>query len=1458
MHALNLKPVPVSLVAHLYCKMGSVHKCSAVATLLLFLAITCSGHVHYYIKPTPDTPCPANPCFTLSEYAQQPHHYLTSNTTLLFLPGDHILHVNFTVENASTFELLSTTSNHPKSRVVCKGLVGFTFRNVSSMTLNGLTFKSCGKDVFGYGPVPDYYGISIASGKDNLIVNCSFQESIGTALGVFYSRVHLQGNSFTKDCNGHSRMSHGLRTTILTNSSATFAIGTKTCHNNSADCGGRIGKANSVLNYTLTGNITSPSATYGGGIHAYTSNLNLTGNILFGDISADSEYGSGIKAINSIMNLIGNITFRNNLAKYGGGIYAGNSNMNFTGNILLGGNSAEYGGGIKAMNSTLSFIGNITFRNNSAKYGGGVYSYNSNLTFTGNIVFEYNKGEIYSGGNSMFQNNSAGNFGGGIKAHDSTLRITGSSIFRGNSAEYGGGIYLQNSFLISTGNTEFRDNSAMYFGGGIKAHESTLNFNTFRSNSAVLNGGGVETISSALNFVERIVFANNSAAQGGGISTTGSTWTITGNTAFRHKYHHDGGSVCKSTTMNISRCSTENNSKKDHGDCNSLLFMHNSAEFFGGAVHAADSTLNIEGCNILSRNSARYCGGGVHSLNSTLKFSGNTTFSWNSAQYNGGGIHGVGTNLYFSGTSSFTANTACRGGGEYLSSSFILLSKNSTVIMENNNATEYGGAVYVEDSYPITRCASNTSIWDKCLFQIYELFEIPHISLSNLTHAVTALMYYNIHLHFRNNHAQNAGSAVYGGSLDICHINVHCKFADSHTEFKALEVYDVFSMELEANSVSSDPFRVCPCEDGKPSCNTSKDFRQVYPGELLCIPVVAVGQNNGVVPGVVRAFFTDTHGNTSLAQFQDTQKVKKNCTELYYQVHSSIDNINDTLVLYADGPCSTAGKRLSISLHFLPCPPGFSLNSFDSICGCEPRLQTYNARCNITERTLTREGEFWVGYDDYSELIILHPHCPFDYCKPAKVPISFHLNNTDLQCENNRSGVLCGGCKSGLSLALGSSKCLQCTNLHQLLLLPFALAGIGLILLLLICKLTVAAGTINGLIFYANVVTVNRAIFFPPNQTNILTVFISWVNLDLGIETCFFDGMNEYSKTWLQFIFPLYVWSLVVLIIIASDYSSRLSRLFGSNPVAVLATLFLLSYGKFLRTVITAMFSTILDYSNEVKVTVWLCDGNVRYFHGKHIALFLAALLSLLLFLLPYTLLLTVGQWLQANSNRKLFRWINKPRIKPFLDAYQAPYRDQHRYWTGLLLCLRCALFLVFACNTQADPSINLLAISSVTIGLTVMARYTGAVYRKLHVDVLETSFIVNLGILAVATYYVKLAVVRDNQLQATVAYTSVGIAFATFIGVLLYHTYLQVWPKLQRRFRCLHDYMNRKRSNDSSSEEENHEISTLIAPTTTIIDPPHPDLHDAIEKDIRPLITPYTNFIELREPLDLINSNDA
>ena len=85
--------------------------------------------------------------------------------------------------------------------------------------------------------------------------------------------------------------------------------------------------------------------------------------------------------------------------------------------------------------------------------------------------------------------------------------------------------------------------------------------------------------------------------------------------------------------------------------------------------------------------------------------------------------------------------------------------------------------------------------------------------------------------------------------------------------------------------------------------------------------------------------------------------------------------------------------------------------------------------------------------------------------------------------------------------------------------MAFAFAGVTLVVLILVLRLTVAVGTINGLVFYANIFAMNSATFFS-SHTNVLTVFIAWLNLDLGIETCFYDGMDAYTKAWLQFAFP--------------------------------------------------------------------------------------------------------------------------------------------------------------------------------------------------------------------------------------------------------------------------------------------------------------------------------------------------
>ena len=279
--------------------------------------------------------------------------------------------------------------------------------------------------------------------------------------------------------------------------------------------------------------------------------------------------------------------------------------------------------------------------------------------------------------------------------------------------------------------------------------------------------------------------------------------------------------------------------------------------------------------------------------------------------------------------------------------------------------------------------------------------------------------------------------------------------------------------------------------------------------------------------------------------------------------------------------------------------------------------------------------------------------------------------------------------------------------------------------------------------------------------------------------------MDAYSKTWLQFVFPLYLWLLVGLMILISNFSHRFANLLGNNPLSVLTTLILLSYTKILRTLIAASNFTYLQYPTYNR-GVWLYDANINYFSGKHIPLFLVAVLIFVFLFLPYTLLLLFGQWLQAISHLRLFSWVNSARLKPFMDSYHAPYKAKRCYWPGLLLVLRFVLFLVFASNPQQDPSINLLAIQVGAGMLVIWAWVSGGVYRSWYLDALEGSFALNLIILVGATYHVN-----RSEDQLAVWYTSVSIALVTFIGILAYHIFQQVrstklWkkvPKLKLKF---------------------------------------------------------------------------
>lgn len=196
------------------------------------------------------------------------------------------------------------------------------------------------------------------------------------------------------------------------------------------------------------------------------------------------------------------------------------------------------------------------------------------------------------------------------------------------------------------------------------------------------------------------------------------------------------------------------------------------------------------------------------------------------------------------------------------------------------------------------------------------------------------------------------------------------------------------------------------------------------------------------------------------------------------------------------------------------------------------------------------------------------------------------------------------------------------------------------------------------------------------------------------------SGLTALSKTWLQFIFPFYIWTIAGLIIVASRYSSRVTNLLGNRAVPVLCTLFLLSYMKLLRIVVTALEFSFISYISQTSTglhsVVWSVDGNLSYFSFPHILLFFAGIATLILLCAPYTMLLLLIQWLRRLSHFKFINWIM--RLHPAYDAYFAPLKYKHQYWLGVLLLARVILLMAFVSTFATPQFVNLLLLLAVGV----------------------------------------------------------------------------------------------------------------------------------------------------------------
>ena len=785
---------------------------------------------------------------------------------------------------------------------------------------------------------------------------------------------------------------------------------------------------------------------------------------------------------------------------------------------------------------------------------------------------------------------------------------------------------------------------------------------------------------------------------------------------------------------------------------------------------------------------------------STLEVKGNRAES--------GGINADHSDIYFMRNTTFSDNQAANGGGISLISSVLHVSPNATVVFSRNSAERLGGAIFISQPRTTYVCDFLTATASSCSIQVIAEVSSNTCGLFSLA--------------FTENRAGIAGNAIYGGKTSACVPSNNgdfcstCPFPDISDLFQ----YNGVNDSSDLSNFTSDPTRVCLCYNGIPDCYKVLTKIAVHPGENFNLSLAVVGYGLGTVAGSVIARsnnMTRRVSGESLfgSELQYSQQVGGvECQNVEYSIVS--ERYREYISLAVDtNSFGRSFKEVQEVVHFqttrnissllrsphnsvyenffhipvflditlLPCPVGLQLVSGRCVCH-QTLLKEGIESCSISSGAalIKRPAPYWIGLpNDTNSSLLFHPHCPFDYCQSEDVEITVVSPNT--QCRNSRSGILCGSCSDGLSMILGSSACKTCSNVFLVSIIIFILVGIALVAVIKILDMTVSVGTLNGIILFANILQANRLSFLPQSASHartlvaILSVFISWLNLDIGIPICFFDGLTTYIKTWLQFAFPLYIMGMVLTVIIASKYSSRVTQLFGTNTVSVLATLVLLSYTKVLRILITAFSFTIIRGSEgHYYSVVWLADGNLQYFETRHTILFVVALLVLLVLGIPYTLLVTAAPWIQRSKWNWVSSFYNK--FKPLFDAYMGPYKDNCRYWTGMLLLSR-VLIVVFSSisntNTVAGPQLNLLLLtlsSSALLALTTALRP----YKNRLLNGLEIFHLAILLIFSSSNLYVS-SFVTTTEVRAGIYVVLVGTCFLVFLGVCVGH----IWYTIRR-----------------------------------------------------------------------------
>ena len=357
------------------------------------------------------------------------------------------------------------------------------------------------------------------------------------------------------------------------------------------------------------------------------------------------------------------------------------------------------------------------------------------------------------------------------------------------------------------------------------------------------------------------------------------------------------------------------------------------------------------------------------------------------------------------------------------------------------------------------------------------------------------------------------------------------------------------------------------------------------------------------------------------------------------------------------------------------------------------------------------------------------------------------------------------------------------------------------------------------------VVSVNGAVEFKPTIIrSIYTVLYSTLNLEFfdidELSFCLWKGASTLDIISIKYVSFIYA----ILLVLGFVYLFRhctcglkgkrcCKNIFSYSVVQGLTAFLVISYFQCSRIsfmLLNRESPNGIGGSFYKDIVFW--DGSLDYFSPHHLRYALPALISLIILVIPFPLILTFdGLLLKVESKlaihfafiRRLMPWTAiHYKLKPLLDSFQGPFKDQYRFFAGLYFFYR---FLILALHVIASSIHKYYFFLEVALNIFMMIQAMAQPFQEKSHNVCALLVFTNMALINAFTMRIYYLVSNYGYTAETVTmqWMQMGLIYVPLVAAVLKVFWSQCC-KIQRCSGASSDYEELS-FNRSGNDTESH-----------------------------------------------------